>query len=160
MKVQAASLLTKAEVSAVQETEIPEVVNSETANGSLFVSQSYYTAKETNKSVSVTLSQNVPESRGSHAAQDYWEQTFGRFGDAKVEKEPQAKGREEEEEKAPPEKIDGLGAEAYWSGNRVGGALYVFKNNMILRISVGGPDNKATKLEKSKQLALEALPRL
>jgi hypothetical protein len=67
---------------------------------------------------------------------------------------------EEEEKKNPPKKVDGVGDEAYWSGNRFGGALYVLKRNVILRISIGGPDDQETKIEKSKRLAEKALGRL
>jgi len=57
-------------------------------------------------------------------------------------------------------RIDGLGDDARWSGNGVGGALYVLKNDAILRISLGGKDNEQTRIEKSKALAQKALGRL
>ena len=53
--------------------------------------------------------------------------------------------REDEERKVPPEKIDGVGEEAYWSGTRFGGALYVLKKNFIVRVSVGGGDKEEIK---------------
>ena len=61
---------------------------------------------------------------------------------------------------APPKKIGGIGEEAFWSGGRFGGALYVLKGDLFIRISVGGPDNEETKIEKSKTLAQKALDRL
>ena len=67
---------------------------------------------------------------------------------------------EEEEESAPPQKVVGIGDEAYWIGNRVGGAFYVLKGNAYVRISVGGPADQANKIKKSKVLAQKALARL
>src|SRR2546423_162018 len=66
----------------------------------------------------------------------------------------------EEEEGAPPEPVSGIGDEAFWTGGRVGGALYVLKGNAFIRISVGGPGDEAAKIEKLKALARKALPRL
>ena len=48
----------------------------------------------------------------------------------------------------------------FWSGNRVGGALYVLKNDVFIRISVGGPDNEAGKIDKSRALAQKVLEHL
>jgi hypothetical protein len=53
-----------------------------------------------------------------------------------------------------------VGEKAFWSGNRFGGALYVLKGDVFIRISVGGPDKEETKIEKSKRLAEKALGRL
>jgi len=102
---------------------------------------------------------------------EFWEQTFGRFRKEETEtekKEHEEKdaantrggGREEGEEGTPPKKMDGVGEEAFWAGNRVGGALYVLKGDVFIRISVGGPDNQEKKIEKSKTLAQKALGRL
>ena len=57
-------------------------------------------------------------------------------------------------------KIDGLGDEAFWTGTRVGGALYVLKGNCYIRISVGGAGSPEQKIEKSKTLAADVLKRL
>jgi len=67
---------------------------------------------------------------------------------------------EEEEEGAPPQKISGVGEEAYWVGNRIGGALYVLKGDAYLRISIGGPLDQTGKIRKSRILARKALARL
>ncbi len=165
--IEACSLLTREEVAAVQGSPITDTKSSETSDGAHVISLCYYAATELSKSVSLALTKidskrpNAPNPRTS------WEQTFGRFekvgepGEEKDEKAAGAKGRgEEEEEKAPPEKIEGVGDEAFWAGNRFGGALYVLKGDCSLRISVGGPGDQKSKLEKSKALAKKAVANL
>jgi hypothetical protein len=67
---------------------------------------------------------------------------------------------EEEEHHAPLKKIDGVGEEAFWVGNRVGGAMYILKGNASIRLSIGGPDNEEEKIKKTRALAEKALARL
>ena len=56
--------------------------------------------------------------------------------------------------------IAGVGEEAFWSGTRVAGALYVLRRNTFLRVSVGGISDEKERIEKSRQLALRALAKL
>jgi hypothetical protein len=111
------------------------------------------------------LQPNLRSSTGTEA-REYWENTLRRraersAGETQREDRDQKSERgEKEEKKNPPKKVDGVGDEAYWSGNRFGGALYVLKGSVILRISIGGPDDQETKITKSKSLAEKALSRL
>ncbi|HVG37344.1 MAG TPA: hypothetical protein VNA10_06390, partial [Thermoplasmata archaeon] len=72
--------------------------------------------------------------------------------------------REEEEEKekesSPPRKVSGVGDEAYWVGPAIVGGLYVRKGDSYFRLSVGGPDREAVKIEKLKKLGRKAVGRL
>jgi len=68
--------------------------------------------------------------------------------------------KKEEGEEKEPQKIEGIGDEAFWTGTRVGGALFVLKGNCYIRISVGGAGDQAQKIEKSKALAENVLKRL
>lgn len=134
------------------------------------LSQCYYSAAESGKSVSLALTQANPDYQGKRTPKDFWNETFGPYDQEKEADRispPQSASeggakpdKEKEDKAAPPRKIDGVGEDAFWVGNRVGGALYVLKDNAILRISVGGPDNQETKITKSKTLALKALRRL
>jgi hypothetical protein len=116
--------------------------------------------------VSLVVLQPSPRSSTSTEAREYWEDTLRRRteespGEAPHERSEKRGGETREEEKTiPPKKIDAVGDEAYWSGSRFGGALYVLRGNIIIRISVGGADNEETKIEKSKMLAQKALGRL
>ena len=168
-KFDACSLLTKEEIEAVQGSAMLEAKSSERVEGGLRVSQCYYAAAEPNKSVSLALTQSNIDSADGRTARDFWNEIFGRFEaetnepESDMEKKENASERDrgkEEEEKPTAKKIEGVGEQAYWSGNRVGGALYVLKNDAFVRISVGGADSKAVKIDKSKVLAQKAIDRL
>ncbi|HSQ23087.1 MAG TPA: hypothetical protein VLN44_01685 [Pyrinomonadaceae bacterium] len=113
------------------------------------------------------------ERAGAPNPRDFWERTLrqadekGREGKkSEGEREKQndkaRQGREggEEEEGLPPERVKGLGDEAFWSASRVGGALYVLKKDQFFRLSIGGSADARTKLNKSKMLAQQILKKL
>lgn len=161
-------LVTTEEVGAIQGATITEAKSSAGPSSGLAVSQCYYSSKEPNMSVSLAVIQSTAKSVNRSEARDYWTSTFGRFAQGQSPSEDEKKARdgkpgekrEEEERRTPPKKIDGVGEEAYWTGNRFGGALHVFKNNLIIRVSVGGPDNEEVKINKSKAIAEKAIGRL
>ncbi len=152
------SLITNEEVGAIQGATITDAKNSAGVSGGMLMSRCYYSSKEPNMSVSLAVIEHNP----------HWAESFRRStGDESDEEKPgerkEKRGgaeREENEKRVPPKKVDGIGEEAYWSGNRFGGALYVLAKDAIVRISVGGPDNEQIKIDKSKALALKALERL
>ena len=76
------------------------------------------------------------------------------------DEEPKTKNGDEKEQGSAPKKIEGLGDDAYWVGNRFGGMLYVLKGDAFISIGVGGTDDPESKLKKSKALAEKALQRL
>jgi hypothetical protein len=70
-------------------------------------------------------------------------------------------GREEEEgEKSRTREVEGLGDDALWSPLPIGATLYVLRGDTMLRISIGGKMDDATRLENSIKLAKTALKRL
>jgi hypothetical protein len=165
--ITACELITKEEVGAIQNTTVTDTKESEGSDGVYLIAQCYYAATGPNLSVSLAVTQPDPKNSTTPSAREHWEQTFGHFDkegekEAKEEKkENKGRGREEEEGKAsPPKKIEEVGEEAFWAGNRFGGALYVLKGDVFIRVSVGGPDDEATKIEKSKTLAQKVLSRL
>jgi hypothetical protein len=166
-KIPACTLITTDEVGAIQGATIADAKSSEGPSGALMMSQCYYSAREPNKSVSLAVIQPSAKSVTGTETRDYWASTFGRFAQGSLASDEEKKEKdqklgemgEEEKKRIPPKKVAGVGEEAYWSGNRFGGALYVLKGDAFLRISVGGPDNEETKLEKSKALAQKALSR-
>jgi hypothetical protein len=113
------------------------------------------------------------EEQGATNPRKFWEDTFGaedekgggREKESEREKERERAKKdkpaaEEEEEGAPPERVKGLGEEAFWLASRVGGALYVLKKDVFFRISVGGAGDEKAKLKKSKTLAQQVLKRI
>lgn len=144
----ACALLTKEEIQAVQGEPFKETKPSQKSSAGLIVSQCYFELPTPVNSVVITVTR---KSEGGRDPSDSWQEIFHR------EKAPE---RKEEGEGKEPAKVEGLGDEAFWTGNRVGGALFVLKGNCYLRISVGGAGDQAEKIEKSKALAASALKRL
>jgi hypothetical protein len=169
-EVDVCGLLTSAEIQAVQGSPIKETKNNAQSSGGLRISQCFYTAEEFSRSVSLAVTQSDPTSAAKRSVADFWKQTFGRYGgenSARVGDEEkreslreQKTGRGEEEESIPLKRISGIGDDAYWSSNRMGGALYILKGDNSIRISLGGMDKEEAKIEKSKALAQKALDRL
>jgi hypothetical protein len=162
------SLVTNEEVGAIQHATITDAKSSAGVSAGMLMSQCYYNAREPNMSVSLAVIEHNPQDAAAPDAKSYWTESFRRLaGDESDEDKPGEKkekrggvAREEKEKRVPPKRLDGIGEEAYWSGSRFGGALYVLAKDAIVRISVGGPDNEETKIEKSKALAQKALSRL
>jgi hypothetical protein len=169
-------LITKEEIEAVVGSPVKDTKSSESSSNGLITAQCFYTAAEFAKSVSLVVTQGDPSSATKRSAAKFWEETFGRYnknekdgekesaGDKEKKESLKNQAREagEEKEAVPPKKISGIGDEAFWSGNRVGGALYVLDRgkNVFIRLSIGGADNEETRIEKSKKLAQKAIDRL
>jgi hypothetical protein len=156
-KADACALLTSEEIAAVQGSPVKETKSSEHSEADFRVSQCYFGVEQSGKSVSLAVTQADPNHPGKRTPKDFWQETLA--GHA-VDKDGEGDKEEKERESAAPTKIEGVGDDAYWVGNRVGGALYAIKNKTFIRISIGGPDDQKTKIEKSKTLAKKALERL
>ena len=156
-KLDACALLTKQEIETVQGSPITETKTTDQSGQGFRVSQCYFGAEQTSKSVSLVVTQSDPDQPVKRTPKDYWRDTFAKHA---VRTERDRESEEREPESATPEKIEGLGDDAYWLGNRVGGALYAIKNKAFIRLSLGGPDDQKTKIDKSKTLARKALDRL
>ncbi|MGA9996591.1 MAG: hypothetical protein WBP93_14335 [Pyrinomonadaceae bacterium] len=181
----ACAFVTKEEIKAVQKEDVKGAKGTERADNGMIIAQCFYTLNNFANSVSLQVTRTDPNISAKRDPKDFWEETFSKYEGEEGEKERERekekerererereknkeaqKGAErrgeseEEEEGAPPKKINGIGDEAFWTGNRVGGALYVLKKNSFIRISIGGTGDEATKINKSKALAKKALARL
>jgi hypothetical protein len=164
------ALITKQEIETIQGARIKETKSSVRLDAGFRVSQCLYTAEDFSKSVSLAVTQRDTTSSGTRTVNDFWNETFGRFSDEKKKSDsdkeerkslPEQAHREGEERTfMPPKKIDGIGDDAFWSPNPVGGAIYVLKKDVFIRLSIGGRDNEESKLDKSKALAQKAIDRL
>jgi len=160
-KIDACALLTSKEIEGVQGEALKETKLSGQATGGFSMSQCFFTLPTFTNSVSLLVAQ---KGEGSDAKdpKEFFRERFEekRTGESERDRERDKKKGEAEEEGTPPQKISGIGDEAYWTGSRVGGALYVLKGNTYMRISIGGPAEQAAKIRKTKALAAKVLARL
>src|SRR3954469_14390338 len=139
----ACALLSVAEISAVQGEQPARTKPSTSDAPGLAVERCFFELPTFAKSISLEVT------RGSRV-RELWKDSFHQGG----------KREREEEERSPPERVGGLGEEAFWVGSPRLGGLYVLRKNAMLRLAVGGPEDVAAKLRKLKRLARKALPRL
>ena len=170
-KIDPCTLLTSNELKQIQGEPVKNALRSDRDQGGLIVSQCYYSLPTAANSVVLNVT-TAAEGAGARDPRALWKETFGRpeeeerdrdrRGDLDKKNSKTAPSRIEDEEKdsAPPQKVSGIGEEAYWLASSIGGALYVLKKNVFLRISAGGAGSPDSKLGKSKTLARKALGRL
>ena len=162
----ACALITNAELQAIQSAPVKDTKGSDQSDGRFRITQCFYNTDPFNKSVSLAVTQSDPVSPSARDPKEFWQQTFGRYEsemrERKGDEEEKKKSLKDEDEERgrPPKKIEGVGDDAFWTANRLGGALYVLKNNVFIRISVGGPETEESKIERCKALAAKALSRL
>jgi hypothetical protein len=143
-------LLTTEDVEPVQGEPFKDTKPSEKSASGLLVEQCYFELPTASNSIVLTVTRKA---EGGRDPSESWKDMFHR-------EKSQEKKEEGEEREKEAQKVEGIGDEAFWTGTRVGGALFVLKGNLYLRISVGGAGDQAQKLEKSKTLAQIALKRL
>ena len=143
-------LLADAEVRAVQGHAPSQKVPSEQPAGSFLFIQCFYRTPEFTNSVSVSVGLPLATDSKRSGPRQYWQQQFHKKASA-------VPGRKKKE---PPKPLAGLGDEAFWVGDPMTGALYVFKGEVFLRVSVGGPTDQTEKLKRAGALASHALKRL
>ncbi|HSS19947.1 MAG TPA: hypothetical protein VLL54_07730 [Pyrinomonadaceae bacterium] len=163
----ACTLLDKSAVASVQGTAVQQTQPSGYAYGDLDISQCYYTAIShdgKNLSVHLQLIQLNPNSAKPSAVTEFWQ---GRFKPEIKEHESRERDRREhaenertEEASRVPVPLKGIGNEAFWLVSGKGGALFVRKDEKLIRISVGSAGNEQIQIEKSRTLAKQALARL
>jgi hypothetical protein len=151
-RLDACALLTGSEIQSVQGEPIKEAKLTGQLAGGLAISQCFFTLPTFNNSISLIVA-HKGEGAGGREPKEFWRSTFH------AEKKDAKARKKSEEESDPPKKISGLGDEAFWMGNRIAGALYVLKGDAYVRVSVGGPSDKASQT-RARMLAQKALARL
>lgn len=178
-RIDACSLIKSDELLAIQGEAAKETTRSESSNGSIAAQNCLYILPTYSKSLSLTLTQRDSSKGEGVKLKEFWEEKFrtseeeerekgsGKGGKSEREKKEAAGGEgsrvkkdREEEEEGKKVRITGVGEEAFWVGNHLVGALYVFSKNSILRLSLGGPEDETTKINKLKLLAQKAIKRL
>jgi len=174
-KLDACSLLTSDEIRSVQGESLKETKLSGGVEGGFKRSQCFFALPTFNNSISLVVTERGDGS-SARDPKEFWEETFGKDEEKQVKERSTSSEKEREKEKLrkrnreereeeeregpPPQRIIGLGDEAFWTGTRVGGALYALKGNRYIRVSVGGAGTQQAKINKSKALAQFALKRM
>jgi hypothetical protein len=178
-KANACSLVPQQEIEKIVGEPLKETKPSNPSTTPYDVEQCYFAMKTPVNSVVLTV---VRRGQGAGALdpKEFWAETFHKDNDVdtkeeeekkrdenKNQKKPEQKkeqreGRrgEEEEEKAKPVEVNGIGDEAFWTGNAIGGALFVLKGNVYLRVSAGGAGDQDAKIKRCKAVVQVALANL
>jgi hypothetical protein len=143
----ACALLSRADIRRVQREVVLEAKPSEQQTGQLLVQQCFYALPTFSRSVSLEVT------RGA-GVRELWQKRF--HAASEEGDEPGEEGEPQEK----PERVRGVGDEAFWTGNPRLGGLYVLRKDAILRLSVGGNDLKPKKLRLLTTLARFALRRM
>jgi hypothetical protein len=161
--VDACKLLTDEEIKTIQRDTLKNTTLTTPGDGTFIISQCFYATSQFVNSISLTVTQQSANA-GAENLREFWKQRFksedNHDKERDRERDNKAKASEEEEEGAPPERVKGVGDEAYSVGNAKSGALYVLKGDKILRISVGGAHSQPERIQKMKRLAQYAIKRL
>lgn len=179
-------LITGEELKEVQGEPPDAAQGSEHAAESLSMSQCFYRLPTFDKSVNLEVV-SAPEGSPAGALKEYWRKRFHpdavearellrqRDEEAKRQREEELKREREagqvreggrrkknrEEEHWRPERVAGVGDEAYWSGNQKMWTLSVLGRQRVVRVTlVGGPDVQAENLKRATGLARKVLKRL
>ena len=153
-KVDACSLLTPSEIQAIQGEAPSETKLSGQNSGGLAISQCFFTLPTYSNSVSLIVAHKA-DGDGAREPKEFWRSTFKESKESRKEE----KGGREEEGSHPPKKVGGIGDDAFWTGNKIAGALYVLKGDAYLRVSVGGSSDQARQTQ-ARAIAQKALARL
>jgi hypothetical protein len=148
------ALLRPAEIEAVQGEKPVDAKSDRPQRGEFEAWQCFYTLPTFAKSISLEVTRKDTSRPDAASPRAHWQTMFHETEGSAGE------GEEAGEASGPPVPVDGVGDEAFWSGNGVVGALYVLKGDAYLRLSIGGSEDDSEKLQKSKTLASKALKRL
>jgi hypothetical protein len=157
-KLDACAMLTSQDIESVQGEALRETKLSGGSADGFNVSQCFFTLPTFTKSISLAITQRA-EGPGARDPQQFWKDNFHQDKERKKDRDRE-KDREEESEERPPQKISGIGDEAFWMASRAAGILYVLKGSSYIRISIGGGGDQQTKIKKSKALAQKVIDRL
>lgn len=168
----ACSLLSDTDIQEVQGEAVAERTSNETSSGKLVTSQCFYRLPTFSRSVNLEVTRAKDPAESARSVEEFWERRFGvdqeRKNDAEETDATQKSGdvasrqseEREEETRARPQPVPGIGDEAFWTANQINGSLYFRKNGTIVRVSIGGPDDQPTKINKAKTLAENILNNL
>jgi hypothetical protein len=148
----ACTLLTSEEIQAVQGEGVKQTQPDRKEANGVMLAQCFFTLPTYERSISLVLVQKGADDAARSPLQS-WREMFSE----KTLQEPQPDARKK---KLPPMRVADVGDEAFWVGNNTIGVLHVLKADGYISVSVGGPEDQAAKIEKTKALARSILSRL
>ena len=151
--VDACSLLTREEIASAQGAAVTSTTPSARSDGGIAVAQCYFTLPAATDSLSLIVYKK-PARAIEKPPTVLWKEMFHTERPAKTGRDGKPKAQPN------PQKIEGVGDEAFWGGGQFGGTLHVLKGEDVFQLSVGGPGDEAKKLEALKQLAGKIAERL
>ena len=178
----ACALLSASDIQVVQGEAVSDSQGSSHSNGGLISSQCFYRLPTFSKSVNLEIMRPATGGDSARAVAEFWGRRFhqpheseseaeaerekekarasnSRQGESKDER-VRDRGEEEEAKGAQPTPVAGIGDEAFWAGSQINSSLYVRESNVIIRLSIGGPDEPSVKIKKAKTLVEQVLKRL
>ena len=151
--IDACQLLTSDEIAAVQGAAVTAATSDKRSQDGLPISQCYFALPTTSDSLSLIVYKK-PAQAVEKTPAILWKEMFHTERPVKI-------GREGKPKIQPtPQKIEGVGDEAFWGGGQFGGTLHVLKGEDVFQLSVGGPGDEAKKVEALKRLAVRIAERL
>jgi hypothetical protein len=168
-KIDVCGLVSREDVQSIQGSSVKEIKGGENTNGGFRTTDCSYIGETADQSVTVSVVQKNATSEKAIDPREYWKTSFSRYSDEAKEQQAEAEKEKSEGEHEievhpanvkPPKKIDNLGEAAFWTTDFTGGALYVLKGDIFIRIRVNGPESEESRMDKSKALAVKALPKL
>jgi len=153
----ACALLTSDDIKAVQGEAVRESKPSRRGGTDFAVKSCFYATPTFTKSVSLEVTQKGASSR---SVREFWKANFAAALDKREQKNERRKKQGKPQAGEPARPVSGIGDEAYWISTNANSTLYAFKNDTLLRISIGGADTEEARMKKIKTLAEKALARL
>lgn len=180
------ALLSAEELKEVQGEAPTDAQGSEHTAESLSMSQCFYRLPTFGKSVSLEVV-SAPAGAQPGALKEYWRKRFHpdaveerehmreRDEEAKLRREEEAKREREagqlreggrrkknrEEEHWRPQRVAGVGDEAFWTGNQKMWTLAVLRGERAVRVTLAGsPEEQAENLKRATEVARKVLKRL
>jgi hypothetical protein len=158
-RIAVCDMITKEEIAKVQGEAVMSMSPSVRTEGSFTVSQCYVSLTTSSNSLVINVTQPAPGT-DAKGPREFWNHTFHKDKRGEREETKAAKREKEEKDKVPPTRLEGLGDEAFWTGDAKAGALYVLSRDAFLRLSLGGTSGREDKIKRSRELAELALKRL
>jgi len=152
------ALLSSKEIQSIQGESLKDTKSTASSDGGFNLAQCFFVLPTSTNSISVAVTR---KGDGAREPKEFWKEKFyGGKGSETRDRDPDKGSGEEKEEGISPRRVSGVGDEAFWIGSAFGGALYVLKGNSFFRVSIGGPGDQRTKINRSKALAQLVLKHL